>query len=473
MKRILYILPLLFLGCACSELVEGINQDPNNPTSASYQNILTGSQVGNIVFQTGESARRAGIFCGYYTGLERQHLGFNNYSLTTSDFNALWSDCYIDTYRNALETERAAADEGLAGITLGIAQVMQGMSIGAAAALYGDVPFQEAGQIEIENPAYQPQSEVYNQVQVLLDAAIANLETGVDRPAGGADIYFDGNAASWIETAYTLKARFYMHTKEYANAYAAAQNGISSMANSLYGPHGTGQEESNLTYLFFAVEVRGADVKTDDFIVSLLHPDAGTNPIPENYRGNAKTDETGRYNFYFSTTNIGVQPNTENGFAEQTAPAPIVTYEENLLILAEAGYRAQGFDTGLMHLNEFRAFMNGGGYLRNVPTADINYEAYVAADFGAGGVENPDNLSADEALLREILEERYVTFFGQLEGFNDMRRTLNESNVAVPVPANVGADLPARFLYPQTELDRNASLPTPIPGLFQTTPVNQ
>jgi hypothetical protein len=73
--------------------------------------------VGNIVLNTGETARRAGIFIGYYEGIDRQHLGFYNYTLTTSDFNSLWFDLYVDTYRNALEAELAATDEGLGGVT--------------------------------------------------------------------------------------------------------------------------------------------------------------------------------------------------------------------------------------------------------------------------------------------------------------------------------------------------------------------
>ncbi len=83
------------------------------------------------------------------------------------------------------------------------------------------------------------------------------------------------------------------------------------------------------------------------------------------------------------------------------------------------------------------------------------------------------SLTADQALLREILEERYVSFFGQIEGFNDMRRTQTETLVKVPVLPNAGAQLPQRFLYPQSEVDRNTATPSPIPGLFVKTPVNQ
>lgn len=472
MRQLLF-LTIAVLLTACSEIVDGINQDPNNPTSASYQNILTGAEVGNIILNTGESARRAGIFSGYYQGIDRQHLGFYNYTLTTSDFNSLWYDLYVDTYRNALEAEKAAAEEGLGGVTQGVTQVLQALAVGVGTSLYGDIPFREAGRIEIDNPAYEDQLTVYGGVQALLDTAIINLQSGSDRPATGSDIYFDGAPGPWTEVAYSLKARFYLQTREYAAAYAAAQQGISAMENELAAPHGTGLEESNLTYQFFAIAVRGADVITAPFITSLVQSDLMNNPIPDNYRGNAKTDETARFNFYFQTNNLGVQPNTTDGFAAQTASAPILSYAENLLILAEAGFRSEGFATGLQRLNDFRAYMNGGGYLTNADPAQVRYEAYVVADFEAGGMENPDGASRDDALLREILEERYVTFFGQMEGFNDVRRTTRETTVQVPVPPNTGNAIPQRFLYPQTELDRNDNVPNPIPGLFEPTDVNR
>jgi hypothetical protein len=73
MKKILYITLTSLLIVSCQDLFEGINNDPNNPTSAPYDKILTGAEVGNIILQSGETARRAGIFAGYFTGIDRHH----------------------------------------------------------------------------------------------------------------------------------------------------------------------------------------------------------------------------------------------------------------------------------------------------------------------------------------------------------------------------------------------------------------
>jgi len=473
MKKSIILVLLLPLLTACSDLVDGLNENPNSPTTTSYQYILTGAEVGHTVLQSGEAARKAGIFCGYYTGIDRQHLGFSEYAVTTSDFDAQWNDVYIKTVINALEAERAATEEGIGGVSVGIAQVIRAAALGTAASLWGDIPFDEAGSLDIENPAFDGQLAVYDNVQGLLDEAINNLGSGSGRPTTNSDIHFDGAPEPWIEAANSLKARFYLHTRDYANAYAAAQRGISDPANSLMTPHGTADDNSNLNYQFFAVEVRQADLITSDFMASLIVPDEATSPDFSNYRGNEKTDETGRYNYLLQTTSFGIQPNTVDGFAAQDAPAPIITYAENLLILAEAGLRSVDSETGLAHLNEFRAYMDAGGYMANAEMADVQYDPYETADFESGGLENPDGISVEDALLREILQERYVTFFGQIEGFNDTRRTEQETAVRVPVMPNTGSLLPQRFLYPTIEIDRNNNVPNPVPDFFEPTPVNK
>ncbi|WP_339606355.1 SusD/RagB family nutrient-binding outer membrane lipoprotein [uncultured Roseivirga sp.] len=472
MKKIYYIILVSLLIVSCEDLFEGVNNDPNNPISAPYDKILTGAEVGNIILQTGETARRAGIFAGYYTGIDRQHLGFSQYTVTTSDFDAIWDDAFVNTLRNAKVAKQSAIDAGITGVTIGITQTLEAMAFGTATSLYGDIPFDEAI-FEIENPVFEDQTAVYGKIQNLLDEAITNLQLGTGRPPSGSDIYLDGDPQKWIQIANTLKARYYMHTREYPQAYAAAQNGINASANGLYGPHGSGLDESNLSYQFFGVYSRAADLIVSDFMTSLVAPTAVTNPDFANYRGNAKTDETGRYGYYFQVQGVGVQPNTVDGLAAQTASAALATYEENLLILAEAGFRSSGFNTGLQHLNEFRAYMDAGGYLTNANASNVQYDQYTALDFANGGIENPDNQSADNALLREILQERYVTLFGQIEGFNDTRRTENESIVRVPLEPNVGAQLPQRFIYPQSEIDRNSNIPNPIPNFFSPTKVNQ
>jgi hypothetical protein len=477
MKKIYIISVLSLLVFSCSQMVEDLNQNPNNPTSAPYQYTLTGAEVATIVLQTGEPAREAGIFAGQFTGFDRQHLALNNYLVTSASFDNTWRVIFRDILRNIRVAEASAIESGIGGVTLGILQVLKALDLGTAASLFGDIPYDQAGSLEFENPEFESQIAVYGKIQTLLDDAIVNLATGTGRPPASTEIYFDGNAVAWSQVAYTLKARFFIHTKEYTAAYTAAQKGIgsngSSHTNNMKSPHGTATDNANLHYQFFALASRKNDLVTSNFFASFIDSNNATNPIPANYRGNSKTNETARYNYLLQTTVVGIQPNfNTNGFAQIDAPAQIVTYAENLLILAEAGTRAN-FNTGLGHLNAFRTYMASGGYMKNPLMANVQYDPYVAADFDNLGIENPSGISSANALLREVLEERYITLFGQIEVFNDTRRTQNESIVRVPLVPNVGSDFPQRFLIGNSEIDTNNNTPNPIPGFFEPTQVNQ
>jgi len=147
------------------------------------------------------------------------------------------------------------------------------------------------------------------------------------------------------------------------------------------------------------------------------------------------------------------------------------------LILAEAETRVNGFTAGLARLNTYRAYMNTGAYINTLylTTGNSRFDPYVAADFAAAGMENAGTpaLAQDRALLREILEERYVTFIGQIEGYNDYRRVFKETDVRVPIPLNFGTQFPQRFIYPQFEIDMNANIPSPLPTTFDPTPINR
>lgn len=465
-KYILYSLLLASLG-ACKNLVDDLNVSPNNPLDAPANVMLTGVQLSDALVQEGEAARRAGMWSGYFEGLLFQYQSHQQYIVIASDFNTPWSFVYSTTIKNARLMRQKALDVNNRRLA-GVAQVLEANAAGTAADLWGDVPFTQAVDEAYPNPQFDPQAQVYASVQTLLDSAIVNLNSTAFIDFSANDIIAQGNAVRWRQAAYTLKARNYLHAKNYAAALTAAQNGLSTNANSLYFPHLDNTNGSNLFYQFL-VEDKSGYMGVGQFANSLINP-TGTRT-----RANSKTNERARYNYLYTST-TALNTGSVGGAFYKTTAYPMVTYQENLLILAEADARLNGLTAGLARLNTYRAYLATGGYLTTnyIVAANLKYDAYVAADFNAGGIENPTatTIAPASALLREILEERYVTFMGQIEGFNDVRRTVKETDVRVPLPPNVGTQLPGRFLYPQSEVDRNASVPTPIPGIFVPTPVN-
>ncbi len=141
------------------------------------------------------------------------------------------------------------------------------------------------------------------------------------------------------------------------------------------------------------------------------------------------------------------------GIYYATSNYDLVTYVENELIMAECQSRLGDNAKALEHLNNVRTYNNNmyGGF-----------DAYDLADFGPGQIE--DGADQTAALLSEILEEKYVSLFGQIETFSDMRRTNN----ALGIPLNQGTTQhPARYLIPQSEINANgANVPANGKDLF-------
>src|SRR5690554_5913560 len=353
MKKLLYILLILSLSgslAACSKLVEGLNDNPNQPSSTSPDLLLTGLQLGAVSLHSGELSRDAGLLSGYFVGTERQYLSFYNYMISNADFSTHWANSYR-VIRNAVVIDQLAAAENREGIIVGIGKVMGAHTFGTITALWGDVPFQEAGQYaEYNNPAYENQIQVYAQIQVMLDDAIASLESPVGRPVANADIFFDGNPVRWLKVAHSLKARFYLHVGNYEKAYEHALLGIRSPADSWEADFFQDELNAQNLYEQFYRGNRAGDLQTNgSYFFELL------SPTGSEYRGDAKTNETARFSYLVNTTGgRSINNTTANGAFGATAPYALLSYEENLLTLAEAAYYVEGFSGALAYLNELR-----------------------------------------------------------------------------------------------------------------------
>ena len=484
MKKLLSIsaVSLLLFSTSCKKVVEGVNVNPNSPTDAPSALLLNGAQVSSIVLYEGDFARLGGMWSQSFTGQDRQYISLNNYTTTSGDYDNTWSTAYrgvIAPCKLIIDKETVTNNK----LVIGIAQVMEAQAFGTLTDLFGDIPFSEAGDpASFPAPKFDKQVDVYAGVQSLLDAAIVNLTSGVGVNPGAKDIFYGGSGSKWAKAAHTLKARFYLHAKNYTAAATEAALGIADAANNMKAPHGSAYGSDFNLYYSFCIYDRDSYMWADDAIAPRL-----LDPAAAKYRGNAKTDEGARFNYmyvpggalgYASIYELNIQCDfdgwvasaADNGFFGGTTAFPLVTFEENKLILAEANSRGGNFSGALTALNEYRAYLNGGGSIGVGYAAayGLKYLDYVDADFEAGGMDNHGG-TKDAALLAEIIEEKYVTLIGQIEQFSDFRRTKN----AIGLTPATGTSFPQRFFYPQSEINTNSNTPSQVPGdLFKPTTVN-
>ena len=429
-----------FSSVSCGDYTDNINVDPNNFTSAPGNLIVGQANLAVVALSSGNSSRYAGMWTDQFTGTDRQYIVVDQYGVVAGDFDDAWDDLYANGAAQARLAKDAGAEAGDA-LLEGVALTMEAILMGEAAALWGDIPYRTAFDYTTEqNPTYDAQAQVFSDVQGLLSEALAKV--GTDATVGavyGAPV-FVANDANWAEVIHSLKARYFLITKEYANAANEASQGISSSAGDLLSSHSNASGARSLYYQF-TIEQRNEYLRADDSnLVKLM--------TGERARAIATPGDAIRFANYFTPGLEGLDLNaTATGYFAVDASFPIVSYVETKLIEAEALQRQNGGDAGLSAFNDVRA------HLATVWGGDF-----------------PASTSSGDDLLYEITEEKYVSLPGSMQVYHDTRR--NDNLLMVPIDGVGTTVIPQRFLYPQVEIGANQNFPG-LEDLYAPTPVNQ
>lgn len=484
MKKIKYtfytLLTLALLGVSnsCTNLVDDVTSDPDNllTQDVDSKNVLQGVLLDAQFFQTSSGVRTSTMWLNQATGSDRQYVTLDNWNnATTGDFDDTWRVGYA-AFKSARDLQ-VKADKEFNYKHKAVGQIMEALAAGTLTSLFGDIPYSEFD-ITAKNltPKFDKQVDVYAKIQTVLDDAIVNL-TKAGKFASDKDIFYGGNVSKWTKLAYSLKARFYLHVKNYPMAKANALKGIDSEASDMVAKFGAVYGQSfNPWGSFMDYDRAGYLTAENSYGVSLL------NPSSSQYRGNAKTDESARFDFnYFNDDfyyGVGWSLNyfsLADGWGEAgkfgvDTNMPLVTYGEALLIAAEADARISGISAGVTAYNKYRQLLTTGyGLTSSYSGRSLKYDDYTDADFNSGGIENIDGKTAVNALLREIYQERYVYFLGYFESFTDFGRTNNIAEIKLK---NYNGT-PQRFLYSQVEINANPNVPSPLPKVTDRTAVNQ
>ena len=161
--------------------------------------------------------------------------GAYNGAIDENTLSTEWAQSYqmfgnIDIIEGLHNADIDAGGEGIAN-TLGVAQIFEAYAYMLLVDYANNVPYTEANQPEdFPNPNADSGKSVYDAQLELLDAAIANLNSGgLVNPA--TDLYFgEFDPANWVAVANTLKLRAFVNLRLTEPARASA--GINAIVNS-------------------------------------------------------------------------------------------------------------------------------------------------------------------------------------------------------------------------------------------------
>jgi hypothetical protein len=419
------VLALTMIGAGCSEFLSGpgLTENPNDPTEATAVQQLIAVQANMATRLEGQIARCASIFTQQLIGSNNQQLMWcTGYGITESDISGAMSGFYtgagLKGIRNVQQLARASADS----LMVGMALVWEGLSMGTAAAVWGDLPYSEALTAGIETPELDSQQDLYTAVQARLDEGIAALtaarnailavpaDTASNCVPNGlgtqADLIYCATAVRrlveigrWIRAAYTVKARFYLHLVErngvsaYTTALAAANLGINeaptSPTQAIHGQaagdfrtfHGSVQDvDANIWGEFL---LSRQDIVAGNAMIQILKARNDTVRMAAYFDANAQLQYVGADQDNVTVTPVGcaapcaasvLDAATRRAF---TFRQPLVTWAENQLILAEAKFRTGDSAGAAVNVNAVRTAV-GLPALAAPTFVDVMTEKYIA-----------------------------------------------------------------------------------------------
>ena len=415
---------------SCEKPVEGLNDNPNEFTDAPISLLLNHTLLNVASIAEAEPARISAIFTDQFTGVDRQYGTLNGYSTLATTYEEMWEDLYQRGISQAQITKQKAQD-GNNILIEGQALILEAYYFAEAALVFGDIPFSEVNNPEMPDPKYEAQESV-------LRATIEMIKEGISKSGSiSASNNIFKTSSTWSQIGNALLARYYLALGDMVNANSAANAAnFTSSDNDWSIKHSSANYGENLFWQF-EVEQRQDYLKVENSYMSNL-----LNSKTDVYRGNSKTDETARFNYYVAPN--GLSLNTTTGFASQTRSFPVISFEEIQLIIAESSTTET---EAIKALNKVRN--------HNAIKYNSKYDDYLLSDFQPNGILNK-GLSMKDAIKMEILLEKYCSVIG-LPTFQDVLRTKNF--IGVPIKSSETNVIPQRFIYPSTEESSNSNFP--------------
>ncbi|MBA3578536.1 MAG: SusD/RagB family nutrient-binding outer membrane lipoprotein [Gemmatimonadaceae bacterium] len=414
-----------------------LDEDPNIQTQAlSPGQYFVAIHSAQALVQEGNVARTVCMWMQQCAGTDRQYNSYDIYSVSEDDNSPEWGFIFARGGIKDLRLMAELATKQASPRWVGISKIMEALSVGTAAGVWGDLPYSAALKNDGTPPVLDKQFAVYDALQTLLSAGITSAGTATGAAPGAQDLIYSGDMTAWRQAAWTLKARYHLATAEvrgataYAAANAAAKQGISTPANDFTFYHGTAGSELNIWYQFMLIErdsyLRGSATLIDtmsnrgdprvlddcasgeEWCAAYFDSDVGSAPGEGNQSA-----------AFLSASRYG-GPNYDGDFRQ-----PVVTWAETQLIIAETAFRAGNTAEALTALNAVRTATG------RLPVATVT--------------------------LREIAVEQWITMFQNIEVWNYWKRNCEPR--LTPAPGRTA--IPSRLLYPLVERNANPNIPEP------------
>jgi hypothetical protein len=448
----------------CKKFLD-INENPNAPSDANVALLLPTAEAAVAHVIGNQFQVYGGMWAQYWTqsSASSQFKSIDQYSANAANFDRSWRILYTNALQNFKVIIDKAATQPQYTQYAAISYIMKGYTFQVLADAFGDVPVNEATNTDITNPHYDPQATVYDSIFSFIDKGLALIDLTTEAVPASDDLIFQGDMEKWQQFANTLKLRAYLRIAKADPPKSEA--GVRSLAGATFlstdGLIEYSSTGGNQNPLFAEILDLG---RTQNLVAS-------STVVDEMNRNNdprvlvfyeidtSLKKVVGIAQGAFDT--ITVQPKVSdptifvgakgNDDRSATAPVKLISATESYFLQSEAV--ARGWLTG----NAAQLFQSG--ITASFAAYDLNGEAanYLCR---APGAQWPDgNL---ETQLKASITQKYYAMCGNqgFEAWSERRRTGYPTFLKVSLASSLGTDqMPARLLYPSTEVTQNANFP--------------
>ena len=448
---ILYTFLSLAIFTGCDRGFEELNVDPNNSTVIPAHLLLGGPQriFMNTMYEAGYGGDMGACWAQQWSKV--QYNDEARYVPRRTVIDAIWNNIYTNVIAESKAMYNLAQEEDNNSLK-GAGLVMQAVGYQTLVDFFGPIPFTEAINPDILQPAYDDETVVYEGILTMLTEASTLLASGNGTITATSDLFYGGDVSKWLKLANSLKFRALMRISSQRNVASELQALVGKMFTS-------NADNAQISYLTAApdanpiwetiVDDNGAEYKINSVIVEILND--LNDPRLAVYAGkNASGNILGKPSGFGVATTI---PNEALGYTyanisplgdkylAATLPGVLMSYSQLSFLIAQAA-------------NE--GLISGG-----LAMASKKYKQGITASFEFNGLNSANYLaqlgiditSQSDARIK-IATQEWIALFGQgFESWTEWRR--NKIPALTPAAESDIDQIPSRFYYPKTEPSLN------------------
>lgn len=466
---ILFLIAIALGGVSCKKYLN-INTDPTQATSVEPKLLFGYAAVAwDVSKNSGDCWVPVGLFSQTFASGGNFGWGAGNlYDISPFVLGNTWKTYYANGGNNLQLAIKNALSNGDVN-SAAQCRIMLAQMMWEATVLYGDIPFSEAWNPEIPYPKYDAQKDVMEGIIKWLDDAIAQFDDANPLRIADYDLYYGGDLAKWRKLANSIKFRVLMTMvdKDPSKAVAIGQllaspeSMIASQSESWIHKYSGATNNENPKFRLFKTYTGGQDLWffANNNVFNFMAPKNDPR-IPKFFEKGASGDYRAVNTEEEASPDISVISTAYLWRA--SAPSIILSYQELLLLQAEAYARGLGVTADLVKANDL--------FKKGVEESMKFYEADPAAIQTYLTTQLP-NLTTTANPVYEIHVQQWVDLMDRpIEAFTQWRRS-GPDGQEVPAltlpPGAPAGPLIRRFMLSTEETTANPNIPKPEPRYFE------